>query len=67
VLAGELDEGAQLTALALVSAKTVQAYCYEHAENSVDKYCGSACAWLKLISAAQGHGAWGAIVYICST
>ena len=50
-----LDEGTELTILKLISAETVQSYCAEYAENSVDKYCGSACAWLGLISTAQGH------------
>ena len=53
--AGNLDEGAELTVLMIISAETVKSYCAENAENSVDKYCGSACAWLGLISTAQGH------------
>ena len=53
--AKELDEGAPITALSLINAQAVQSYCAEHAQNSQDKYCGSACAWLGLIATAQGH------------
>ena len=52
--ADELPEADyELTILKLISAETVMSYCEENAENSVDKYCSSACAWLGLISTAQ--------------
>ena len=39
--AGNLDEGAELTVLMIISAETVKSYCADNAKNSVDKYCGS--------------------------
>ena len=44
-----------LKLLDVLSATAVQTYCGKHAPNSVDTYCKTICAFIRLVSTAQGN------------